>query len=307
MGERFSIGWQMRDALKRQLTLVILSSLTFLTGVAAPSSWAAEDRPGQMIPMNTIYGTTFYSYVVGPEDAKQSLVLVHDRWGLDKFALDTADSLGRLGFYVVMPDLFEGRSAQKRIEREGLRLLSQADPASTVENLRGALMYINTSANRRAAVLGWGYGAGQALKITVAEPVLVISTVMIAGGPLITSEQKLREIRGPVLGIFSNDDPFVSTTQVDRFADAMNQNRNSVVMVRVEARTGFLEPDLPEYDPTTAQRSWQRAVDFLHETLGVFDEPVPPEEGIIDPAAAPEASPAAEPLPIDSLGAPPPT
>lgn len=298
----------MRSLSKQQLMIVLLSSLPFLTWVGAPSSWAAEERPGQMIPMNTIYGTTFYSYVVGPEDAKQSLVLVHDRWGLDKFALDTADSLGRLGFYVVMPDLFEGRSVQKRMEREGLRLLSQADPAATVENLRGALMYINTSANRRAAVLGWGYGAGQALRITVAEPVLVISTVMIAGGPLITSEQKLREIRGPVLGIFSNDDPFVSTTQVDRFADAMNQNRNSVVMVRVEARTGFLEPDLPEYDPTTAQRSWQRAVDFLHETLGIFEEPVAPEEGIIDPAAAePEASPAAEPLPIDSLGAPPPT
>lgn len=297
----------MRDVLKRPLTIAILGSIAFLTWVAAPSAWAAEQRPGQMIPMTTVYGTTFSSYVVGPDDAKQSLVLVHDRWGLDKFALDTADNLGRLGFYVVVPDLFEGRSAQKRIEREGLRLLSQADPAATVENLRGALLYINTSANRRAAVLGWGYGAGQALKITVAEPVLVISTVMIAGGPLITSEQKLREIRGPVLGIFSNDDPLVSTTQIDRFVDAMNQNRNSVVLVRVEARSGFLEPDLPEYDPTTAQRSWQRAIDFLHETLGIFDEPVAPEEGAVDPAAETEAAPATEPLPIDSLDAPPPT
>lgn len=260
---------------------------------------AAAPREGRMMPITTVYGTTFYSYVVGPEDAKRSLVLVHDRWGLDKFALDTADSLGRQGFYVVAVDLFDGRYARVRTEREGLRLLSQADPMATVENLRGALQYINTSAGKRAAVVGWGYGAGEALRITVAEPVLVISTVMIYGGPLITKEQKLREIRGPVLGIFSNEDPLVPSVQVDQFVEIMNQLRNSMAVLRVEARPGFLEPDTPEYNQATAERSWQRAIDFLHETLGGFEEP----------ATESEAEPTAEPLPIDSLPqtAPPPT
>lgn len=266
--------------------------MSVLLGVLCTlAATAAGARDGRLVPITTVYGTTFYSYVVGPEEAKRSLVLIHDRWGLDEFALDTADGFGKQGFFVVAVDLFDGRRAQQRTEREGLRLLSQADPAATVENLRGALHYINTSAGKRAAVVGWGYGAGEALRITVAEPVLVISTVMIYGGPLITKEQKLREIRGPVLGIFSNDDPFVPSTQVDLFVETMNQLRNSMAVLRVEARTGFLEPNTPEYNQATAQRSWQRVIDFLHETLGGFEEP----------AVEPEAAPTAEPLPIDSL------
>ena len=74
---------------------------------------------------------------------------------------------------------------------------------------------------RKLATVGWCFGGGQSLQGTLAAPELVDATV-IYYGPLVADPDKLKAIRGPVLGIFANEDQSITPEKVTAFAEARN-------------------------------------------------------------------------------------
>lgn len=227
---------------------------------------AQAQTGGHIVELRTAYGTSFSVYQAGDQNAKRAVVLVHDRWGLSDNTLSWADQFAKQGYFVLAVDLFDGRRGLPGDGRAGELLMSQADPAASAANLRAAVRYLNRKSDRKTAVVGWGYGAMEALNITLLEPHAVISSVLFYGPP-ITDPEKLKPIRGPVLGVYSNRDTWAHPQLIEAFSWGMQQVRNSLSLIRVDAAPGFMDSTLAVYDEAETQRVMQRTLEFLDETL----------------------------------------
>ncbi len=226
----------------------------------------AADRAGAVIEIKTAIGTYLNAYLVGPENATKSVILVHDRWGLDQHTLDWTDRLAEHGFLALAIDLYDGRSAKKRNYKHASLIMGQIDPEWSDVNLKAAVNFIKNKTLLKPAVLGWGFGGGMALRAALLEPASVASTVIFYG-PVTMDTTLLDDIEGAVLGVFSTKDEWVSPSKVDAFTNLMRRMRNAIVLMNVDAAPGFVDPSLSAYDDEVAERAWQRSLEFLNETL----------------------------------------
>jgi carboxymethylenebutenolidase len=118
---------------------------------------AQDVPPGQMVAIPTAWGTSFDGYLAGPADASLSLLLVHDRWGLNPQVRQWADRMAALGYRVLAVDLFDGRVARRG--EDGSAIWRSIDPVWTVANVDGALAFLRERQTHVVAI-GWGKGIG---------------------------------------------------------------------------------------------------------------------------------------------------
>lgn len=244
--------------MRKLLAIGAILLLTVSVGVAA-------ERQGKPIEIKTAYGTFFDAYQVGPEDSTQSVLIIHDRWGLDSLAMNWADRFAEQGFLALAIDLYDGRVAKKKDEEHATALMRQMAPEWVDANLLAAISYLNELPGRRVSLLGFGYGGSAAMRATVIDPLSVISTVNIFGR-VPQDVEELRGISGPVLTLFSEKDGWVGLDEIENFERLMFKLRNALQVARVDERSGFLDPQHRAYSEGEAQRVWNRAFEFIFDT-----------------------------------------
>ena len=225
----------------------------------------ASERLGKPIELTTAYGTQFDAYMAGSEDADQSVLIIHDRWGLDSLALTWADRFAQEGYLALAIDLYDGRVAVKDNDKHAEALIRQMAPEWVDANLKAAVKYLNSRPDRRVSAVGFGYGGAAAMRATVLEPFAVISTVNIFGR-VPSDIEELRVINGPVLALFSGKDNWVGDKEIEDFEVLMFKLRNALQVSRIDARQGFLDPEHAAYNKSEAERIWKRTFAFVAET-----------------------------------------
>ena len=225
----------------------------------------AAERVGVPVELTTAYGTFFDAYEVGSEDSDQSVLIIHDRWGLDNLALDWADRFAKEGYLALAIDLYDGRVADKGDAAHAKALIRQMAPEWVDANLKAAVKYLNSRPSRKVSVVGLGYGGAAAMRATVLEPFAIISTVNIFGRVPADTED-LRGINGPVLALFSDQDGWVGEKEIEAFEVMMFKLRNALQVARIDAGQGFLDPEHSSYNKAEAERVWNRAFTFVAET-----------------------------------------
>ena len=225
----------------------------------------AEERMGMPIELKTAYGTDFDAYQAGSVDSSQSVLIIHDRWGLDGLALGWADKFAKEGFLALAIDLYDGRVAKKDNAVHAEELIRQMAPEWVDANLQAAMAYLKKQPGRKISVLGIGYGGSAAMRLTVLDPDALSSTVNIFGR-VPSDVEELRGINGPVLALFSEQDNWVGEKEIENFEVLMFKLRNALQVDRVDAPQGFLDPEHNAYNKSEAESAWQRAFTFVAET-----------------------------------------
>jgi len=137
--------------------------------VAAPAG-----AHGTYVTLTTAYSTQFTAYTAGPENAARGVVLIHDRWGPDSAAVEWADRFAALGYRVVLPDLYDGRTVGDA--EAGAGVWSQIDPEWIHSDLTASLLYL-TKTPRHVVTVGWGKGAPYAVWLASQAPERVVGIV----------------------------------------------------------------------------------------------------------------------------------
>jgi dienelactone hydrolase len=151
--------------------LIALLLLSAAASSVSARDWA--DRPwlnkagplpgdGRTIRIGTAHGTSFIAYVNGPEDADTGVLLIHDRWGINRHVTAWADSLAGQGYRVLAVDLYDGREVQKEALADFV--WRQIDPVWIEANLDAALRFLGQRQDR-IAVSAWGKGIRPALEL----------------------------------------------------------------------------------------------------------------------------------------------
>jgi carboxymethylenebutenolidase len=206
------------------------------------------------------------------------VLLVHEWWGLNDHIKHWADRLAADGYVALAVDLYGGKVATTRDDAMKLAKEAGSDVTKATGLMREAFDFLAANKRveaRRRAVLGWCFGGGMALQFAMAEPRL--DATVIYYGRLVDDAKALEPIRGPVLGIFGNQDPSIPPKSVDAFAAAMKAAGKACDIHRYDAEHAFANPSNARYDEANATKAWAEVRKFLEAQLKTAAKPASSE------------------------------
>jgi len=242
-------------------------------GAHNPPPMSKDKAPklhGSMIDLK-VGGETSRAYVARPKGApKGGLLVIHEWWGLTPWIKHEADELAGQGYLALAIDLYKGKAAP---DAKGASALMQAKDEKWGDAVEEAgIEWLKAQKAGKIATIGWCMGGGESLKASLNDPKDVDATIIYYGGPVLDVE-KLKTLKGPVLGIWAKKDTFISPDKVAAFDKALTDAGAKHEFYSYEAEHGFANPSslgnygLAHYQSDAAKDSWEKTKAFLAANL----------------------------------------
>lgn len=193
------------------------------------------------------------------------LILLHDDWGLGAASRALAQRFAEGGYYVIVPDLFEGNRANSQIEADGLELRYKPFAAAKVAASFPALE-THPKCNSKMAIVGWDLGGELALQVGC-ERSDIMATAAFSPNPGLFLG-KLELLRCPAMVFFGEKDPLT-----EQYADLFHKELHAhdsrhQVVIYPKAEHAFYNHLTPAYHPDAAEDSWVKLLEFLETYQG---------------------------------------
>jgi carboxymethylenebutenolidase len=227
---------------------------------------------GQMIEFTRPDGKTAPGYLAFPQaDAEQKpgIVLVAEWWGITSDMMRIADEYAALGYRVLVPDLYRGRTAA--IGDEANHLMEGLDFQDAFsQDVRGALQHLKKN-GKKAGVSGYCMGGAIAMlsAMHLKEPDAAV--VFYGFPPSQAGDPGTIEI--PLQCHFATHDEFFSSERGAEIEQRLKDGKVPCEVYWYDAKHGFCNPNQPgesglgNYNPAAAHEAWERAVRFWKNTL----------------------------------------
>jgi carboxymethylenebutenolidase len=238
-----------------------------------PPAVSKDPKPklhGSMIDLK-VGGETSRAYVAKPKGApKGGLLVLHEWWGLTDWIKHASDQLAGEGYLAIAVDLYKGKSSP---DPKGAQALMQAKDEKFGDALEEAgIEWLKSQKAGKVATIGWCMGGGEALKAALNDPKDVDAVVMYYGFPVMDVE-KLKTLKGPVLGLWANKDTFITPEKVAAFDKALTEAGVKHEFHAYDAEHGFANPSsmgnygLGHYKSDAANDAWAKTKAFLEANL----------------------------------------
>ncbi len=214
-------------------------------------------------------GPAVRAYVARPSTPgpHPAVIMVHEFWGLKQDIVGKAEALAKEGYVVVAPDLMRGSSTSSLV-RAIFQVASTPMPQIDGD-LDAVFTWLTTQPDvkpDRIAVMGFCFGGGASLRYSVntGKPA---ATIVFYGTP-ISDAARLKNISGPVLGIFGGDDGSIPVASVQAMEaglkDAGVKNEISIYPEQPHAFVTSIE-EINQGGPQ--QQAWNQLLAFLKQSL----------------------------------------
>jgi carboxymethylenebutenolidase len=211
----------------------------------------------------------FNAYVATPASGHgPGLIVLQEWWGLVPQIRDVCDRLARSGFVALAPDLYRGESTtdpdvagrlmmELEIERAGRDLDAAAE----------ALRREPATVGSRIGCIGFCMGGQLALYAACRQP--AIAAVVDCYGVHPNVSLDLESCRARVLGVFAENDAFISAADVELLDDTLSgAGVDAKLLTYVGVQHAFLNDARPDvFDAHTAAEAWRDIETFLEAEL----------------------------------------
>ena len=214
-------------------------------------------------------------------EKRPGVLLLHERYGIDRHTKDLAEKLAADGFVACLPDLFHRFDGDREVLGRGEIRVDLCDDES-LSDLDEAVTFLRSRPYVAADEIGI-IGVCQ----TGREPLLfaghrrdVAAIVVMYGGvgarDWVPGDGRpssvasfIENIDCPVLGLFGEDDHLISIENVQRFRTELEQaNKSYRIRIFRGAPHGWLNDTMPgRYRPEAAEAAWSELTSFLHGAL----------------------------------------
>lgn len=194
---------------------------------------------------------------VAPSPAPSStVVLFHSVCGLRPAVHAAADRLRAAGYEVVVPDLFDGRTAETVEDGVAIK-----DEIGTDELLRRAVTAAAPYSDRRVVYAGFSFGGAVAQNLALADD-KARGLLLLHGTSDIADDAAVDGL--PVQLHVADPDPFEPHDWLNAWYLRMGRVGADVEVYRYPgAGHLFTDPGLPDYDEEAAESAWKVALGFL--------------------------------------------
>lgn len=190
------------------------------------------------------------------------VIMIHEWWGLNEHIKEMANQLASQGYRVLAVDLFGSVAKTPEEARKQVVGLNQ-DIA--VQNMKAAKKFLNDSGSKRVGSLGWCFGGAQSLQISINDD---LDATVIYYGNLVLDENKIKNLKSPVLGIFGNKDNSIPVENVLKFEQIL---KNSKIQNDINIYEGvghaFANPSGQNFSPKETIDAWNKTLNFLESNL----------------------------------------
>jgi carboxymethylenebutenolidase len=273
-----------QDNISSNQTLTVANNST--TSDNLVSSNGTLSLSNNSIPLhkeNVIYYNDTSGYLVYPEIASTQggnvsaselpgVIMIHEWWGLNDNIKNMADELSKEGYAVLAVDLYNGNVATSPDEAMSLVSDARENQNESNSNMMAAVDYLKSLGNvdsSKIVSIGWCFGGNQALQLALnADPASPMAATVIYYGNLVTDQQELSKIKGPVLGIFGSEDQSIPVSEVREFEEALNVNNiTNDIYIYEGVGHAFANPTGESFAPNELKDAWQKTVEFLNSHI----------------------------------------
>lgn len=164
------------------------------------------------------------AYVAKPQGSGPfpTVIMIHEFFGLTESIVGKADELAAQGYFVIAPDTFRG-STTSWIPRAIYQVITNK-PEQVNSDLDSVYAWLEMQPDleqARIGIAGFCYGGRTSLLYSLHNNQLA-ATVVFYGSPE-TDPAVLKNLPGPILGIFGGADQSIPVSAVDAFDAALTQ------------------------------------------------------------------------------------
>lgn len=210
---------------------------------------------------------------------RPAVVILHERYGIDRHTKDLTAKLARAGFVGFAPDLFHRFTGDRMAVLRGEQRVDLTDHGA-LEDLNGAIDYLARLKEVDAgkiAVIGVCQTGRQPVLLAAHRNDLAGAVVLygaIGGKEWLANELRptpieelISRVNCPVLGVFGEADHIISIDDVVRFRGALEKaKKNWHIRLYAGAPHGWLNDTMPgRYRKEAAQDAWNLMMGFLKQ------------------------------------------
>lgn len=203
-----------------------------------------------------------------------ALIVVQEWWGVNDDIQARTRDFAQKGYFAVAVDLYDGTSTADPKTAATLKTNLTTEAAQL--RLKTGLDFLLTQVDRgivnadKVGAIGWCMGGTQALNLAIADK-RVKALAVFYGGDIVTDTEKLKNLQGPILGVFGNDDKNPSPEQVNAWEKSLKDAEKNVTVYRFDgAGHAFASESakaMGTYKPTQAADAWAKTWAWLEKNL----------------------------------------
>jgi dienelactone hydrolase len=211
------------------------------------------------------------------QDKRPGVMVVHEWWGLNKYAKQRASMLAKLGYVAFAVDMYgKGRVTNKREQAQEWMQQITTDVDMWRERANYGIEYLRNHPlvdSDRIAAVGYCFGGGTVLQMAYSG-VAIAGVVSFHGALPAAPEASQGKIPTPILILHGYSDKFVEPDVVANFQARLEASGAQWEMVSYGGgvKHGFTNPNAAEagmenlkYNAVADARSWKRMQAFFAE------------------------------------------
>ena len=195
------------------------------------------------------------------------VIMIHEFYGLNESIVSKVDLLAEEGYLVIAPDTFRG-STTSWIPRAIYQVITSR-PENVNTDLDSVYAWLESQLDvdtNRIAIAGFCYGGRASLTYSLHNNRLA-STVIFYGSPE-TDPNVLKDLPGPVLGIFGGADQSIPVEEVNAFEAALAEAGIPHEITIYQGQPHAFVQDAEEIRAGGAQgEAWNQMLTFLDSNL----------------------------------------
>ncbi len=215
-------------------------------------------------------GSNAQGYLARPEAGSgPGVIVIQEWWGLVDHIKAVADRFAGEGFFALAPDLYRGESTLSP-DTAG-RLMMALDIDRAIADLGGAVQMLTGLegvTGESVGAVGFCMGGQLALAAACKNAQIGACVDFYGVHPNVTLD--FSQLRAPVLGLFAENDDFVTPEVARKLEHDIRQAGKRVEFhVYPGADHGFFNDSRPDtYQEEAAADAWNRTRNFFREHLG---------------------------------------
>jgi len=217
---------------------------------------------------------------------RPAVIILHERYGIDRHTKDLTVKLAQAGFVGLAPDLFHRFTGDRKAVLRGEQRVDLRDDEA-LEDLNAAVDYLKKSSDvdgSRIGIIGVCQTGRQPPLLAANRNDIAAAVVLygaVGGREWLGNELRptpvadlITRVNCPVLGIFGEADHIISVDDVLKFRTCLEQARkNYHVRLYRDAPHGWLNDTMPgRYRKEAAKDAWSLMMAFLKKSFaGAWD------------------------------------
>jgi carboxymethylenebutenolidase len=220
---------------------------------------------GAMIKLNLADRSTANAYLISAsKKSNKWLFIFHEKWGLNNYIKNEAEGYAEKfrNLNVLAIDLYDGEVTANSDSATILMKLVRNNRSTAI--IEGAKKYVGTKAE--VGTLGWCFGGGMSMQAAIILGKQAKACVVYYGIPE-TNAKNLKNLYAPVLGIFAEQDKWVTREVVNGFIKAFRPLKRKFEIKWFDAAHAFANPSNPDHNSEAAKEAEAITLKFMSTQL----------------------------------------